>query len=868
MRALTKLLSPLRHRSADTDVQGTRAEDETLSKPSSAVERQSIVIGARERTDAGRYSEALALIDRALEAAPRDPELLFGRASALFGWGRFMEAREVLLAAEHFGLRTPDACIKFGWACFWTGKIDEALDSMRRAAAMRPDDWAAQFGVATVLRAQNQVVASRAAFERALELDPGNLHCLSSLVACEIDQRHPDLAERYARRALDLDSRSAAVWSDLGMVLCEQGRYDEAIAAFECAKQWSAATAEAPDEVVNFAICLLRAGRTQQTLTLLEDALPAYPSATGHSQYALALLLSGRYVEGFDQYEFRWLEPPLSSGRPNFVKPVWTGQDLCGKTILLRAEQGFGDFIQFIRYARHIKALGATVLLFVREELRELAEALDEVDRVLRPNHSYPPFDFYVDLLSIPRVFATDLASIPAEVPYLTVDPVRMSTWAKRFEGETKLKVGLVWSGSPTHPRDRFRSLTPQQLAPLMSIGGAQFYSLQKGPTSADLSELTCTRNIIDIGPELNSFADTAAAISQLDLVIGVDTAVVHVAGALAKPVWTLIPNPADWRWLENRDASPWYPTMRLFRQRDHGDWGEVIRRVTAALEVRIREGNDHASASQVAVTSAPVARLKPIPRPVVRLNRGLSCVAETRVGIVQYFPDQPQAGKAIEWCGEHLQSQLDLLAPLITSGMTVMEVGAGVGLHALWLSRAVGPAGHLFLYEDDARQRHVLKQNLTANGAMNVTLMRHSLTTAELPVRVGPTERPALPLHDGAPDRETIDELRLDRLHLLKINGGTDAFDVLGGAGDTIWRLRPRLFVAATDQGLLDDLALHVKAFGYRCWACEAPLFNPDNFNRREENVFSGQSSWALLAIPEETGVEIRENEFVSAHS
>ena len=839
-----------------------------MSKASRALERESVAIGARECADAGRFSESLALIDRALVAAPRDPDLLFELAATLFGWGRHMEAREVLLSAEQFGLRTPESCIKLGWACFWTGKLDEALESMRRAATMRPDDWAAQFGVATVLRAQNQVVASRAPFERALELEPGNLHCLSSLVACEIDQRHLDLAERYARRALGLDSRSAAVWSDLGMVLCEQERFDDAIAAFECAKQMPAAAAEAPDEFVNFAICLLRAGRTQQALTLLEDTLPAYPSATGHSQYALALLQSGRYVEGFDQYEFRWLEPPLSAGRPKFVKPVWTGQDLCAKTILIRAEQGFGDFVQFIRYARHIKALGATVLLLVREELRELAEALDDVDRVLRPNHPYPPFDFYVNLLSIPRVFATDLTSIPAEVPYITVDPVRTSTWAKRFEGETKLKVGLVWAGSPTHLRDRFRSLSPQQFAPLMDMAGAQIYSLQKGPALADLSELTWTSGIIDIGPELNSFADTAAAISQLDLVIGVDTAVVHVAGALAKPVWTLIPSPADWRWLENRDDSPWYPTMRLFRQRDHGDWADVIRRVTAALEVRIREGSGHASASQVAETGAPVVRLKPIARPAPHLNPGLTCVAETRVGIVQYFPDQPQAGKAIECYGEHLQSQLDLLAPLITLGMTAMEVGAGVGVHALWLSRAIGPAGHLFLYEDDARQKHVLKQNLTANGAVNVTLMRRSLKMAELPVRVGPAERPALPVDDAAPDRETIDELRLERLHLLKVNGGTDAFDVIRGAEDTIWRLRPQLFVAATDQELLDDLALHVKAFGYRCWACEAPLFNPDNFNRRGDNVFSGQSSWALLAIPEETGGEIGENEFVSAHS
>ena len=363
----------------------------------------------------------------------------------MFAWGRFIEARACLLEVLRHDSRNADASVKLGWACVWTGRLDEALDAMRRAAGLRPDDWSAHFGAATVLRAQGNTAAAVASFERALALDPDNLHCLSSLVACEIDQGHHDVAERHARRAIDLDGTSAAAWSDLGMVLCEQERFDEAIAAFERAQAFHATTGEAPDEIVNFAICLLRAGRTGQALTLLERNLPHYPSATGHSQYALALLTSGRLVEGFDQYEFRWMEPPLSASRAKFAKPAWTGQDLRGRTILLRAEQGFGDFIQFCRYARHVKALGATVLVIARDELRELAEALDGVDGVLRPNDPYPPFDFYSNLLSLPRVFLNDANAVPADVPYLPIDAERAT--AGRHDSRAKRGSRWAWCG-------------------------------------------------------------------------------------------------------------------------------------------------------------------------------------------------------------------------------------------------------------------------------------------------------------------------------------------------------------------------------------------------------------------------------------
>lgn len=815
-----------------------------MEKPANAIAEAVALAGA------GRLGESLRTIDKALDAAPGDLDLLFARASTLFGWARYAEARAVLLRAEQLGLRSGALYSKLGWACFWLGRAEDAAEAMRKAAVAQPDEWETHFGLATALYAQKRTDESRAEFERALSLNAESLHCISNLVECEVDLGRLDVAEAYARRAIESNRESAVAWCNLGFVLDSQERYAEAVAAFERSEELEGVTDEAPDEFVRFGTCLLRAARTREAIALLDRKLPRHPSVGLHSHYALALLTSGRLTEGWEHYEVRWLEPPLRSTRPNFLKPAWAGQDLRGKAILLRAEQGHGDFIQFIRYASHIKALGATVLLQPRDEMRTLAEGLPEIGRILMPNTPYPPFDFYINLLSIPRVFGTDLSSIPADTPYLRADPDRTAKWAGRFDDDRMLKVGVVWAGSPGHVGDRFRSLPLSRLAPFMEVEGARFYSLQKGPAAGDLATASPNLSLVDLGSDLQDFADTAAAISKLDLVIGVDTAVVHLAGALGKLVWTLLPIPADWRWLEEREDSPWYPTMRLFRQHQQGDWGEVIDRVKHALEIEVRKERPKPSAK----TSAEVPRkaaiaLKPTVRSIPRSIPALCRVAETRVGIVQYFPDQPWIGKSIEWYGEYLQPQLELLSRLVTPGSIAMEVGAGVGLHALSLASTIGSAGHLFLYEDDDLIKRVLRQNLSSNQVANFTVMKHSLGR--------PANVESVPIQKSPID--TIDDLQLEMLHCLKLNAGLRALDILAGAENTLWRLRPKLFIAAADEEALAQLDPFVRDFGYRCFRMETPLFNRTNFNQRETDIFSGRTALAVLAIPEEIDLDVK---------
>jgi hypothetical protein len=383
-------------------------------------------------------------------------------------------------------------------------------------------------------------------------------------------------------------------------------------------------------------------------------------------------------------------------------------------------------------------------------------------------------------------------------------------------------------------------------------VAGVRFIALQKGPAEGEVEGLAAGLELLNLGPELEDFCDTAAVISQLDLVLCVDTAVAHLAGALGKPVWLMVPQPADFRWLERREDSPWYPTMRLFRQSRRGDWDEVIGRVKVALRERVREG---------AVTAANVQRAQavPPPRPLSTLEAllaghrpGLSAVAETRVGIVQYLPDEALVGESIAWYGEYLQPQLDLLARLIRPGATVLEVGAGIGMHALFLGKALGADGHLFLYEPRPVVQRILQQNLGANGVSNVTVMRRALgrrSAGDLATSSG-VAAPAF--------IETLDELQLERLDWLKINDGSLALEVFEGDTDTLWRLRPRLFLAAADAALLDTLAERVKAFSYRCWWLATALFNAANFNRRDADIFAGRKALALLAIPEEIDVDV----------
>jgi hypothetical protein len=306
--------------------------------------------------------------------------------------------------------------------------------------------------------------------------------------------------------------------------------------------------------------------------------------AEGHWNIALALLIQGKMIEGWQEFEWRWAKKDFSSLQRQFSVSLWDGSPLNGATILIHAEQGFGDTIQFVRYVPMVLARGGKVIVECHPPLVPLLAGIKGVTAVFPFGAPLPSYQCHVPMLSLPRIFGTTLEAMPEEFPYLTVHQERKVLWADRLPVVPGLKVGLVWGGSTHHLNDTLRSIAFRQLEPLLGLGGVTFFSLQIGKAGEDVTSSQYAGKVVDLTAQIEDFADTAAIVEQLDLVISVDTAVAHLAGALGKQVWLLLPFAPDWRWLLNREDSPWYPTMRLFRQSRLGDWESVISHVEIDL--------------------------------------------------------------------------------------------------------------------------------------------------------------------------------------------------------------------------------------------------------------------------------------------
>jgi tetratricopeptide (TPR) repeat protein len=375
---------------------------------------------------------------------------------------------------------------------------------------------------------------------------------------------------------------------NLGRALCDQGRLEESVVHFRDALRLEPNYRYAHN---NLGIVLSRLGQPDEALAHLQAALLLDPNdAAAHHNRGLVLLRLGRWGEGWPEYEWRWRTTPPKSPLRDFAQPLWTGGDTPDRVVMLHAEQGFGDTLQYCRYAPLAAKRCAKVYLEVPATLLRLCAGSlsdDKVEVVPRaanfPGHErLPHFDLHCPLLSLPRVFATTLADVPAASPYLIADPADVAAWSQRLSALPGLRAGLVWAGNPQYPDDSRRSLRLAQLAPL-AITGVSFVSLQKG-AGAHAEAAPAGMTLLDASDDLRDFADTAAAITALDLVISVDTAAAHLAGALGKPVWLLNRFDSDWRWLVERTDTPWYPTMRIFRQPAFGDWDSVTAKVASEL--------------------------------------------------------------------------------------------------------------------------------------------------------------------------------------------------------------------------------------------------------------------------------------------
>ncbi|WP_353858735.1 tetratricopeptide repeat protein [Azospirillum formosense] len=470
-------------------------------------------------------------------------------------------------------------------AADWTG----ATDAFRKARGLAPQRAEAHRKLGAALAQTGDPEGAVEALTEALRLDPTLAEAQANLVHLLVTLGRFGDAERAGRRAVVLDPGNADAYGNMVPLLEQTVRVAEAL------RQCARATRIAPERAAfhrNRLSLLLHEGRRDEAVAAGREAIRLAPAdAEAHLALAVALLASGRLREGWEEFEWRWETRQLDPVHRGFPQPQWTGtEDVAGRTILLYAEQGLGDTLQFVRYAPLLAGRGARVIVGCSPALARLMERVDGVSAAVAWGGELPAFDLHIPMMSLPRAFGTDLDSIPAAVPYLRADPADVAAWRERVPADGRLRVGLVWAGSPrtvrgvASPIDRRRSLPLAALAPLADVAGVRFVSLQMGPGAAQLAEPPAGMDIADPMAGVRDFADTAALAATLDLVITVDTSVCHLAGGLGRPTWTLSRADACWRWLGNREANPWYPTMRVFGQDRSGDWSGVVARLRAAL--------------------------------------------------------------------------------------------------------------------------------------------------------------------------------------------------------------------------------------------------------------------------------------------
>ena len=835
----------------------------TSSSPNGLSDYVDLIAESRTHAQARRFGRSLALISERLAKSPNDRELLHARALTLLEWGRLRESLRDFRAVEASGLRSSALQVSMAEACHQLGFAEHAERHARAAIALDETNAAAYFGLAAVLQGAGRFNEAIRSYEKAYELAPSRVEALTFIAACKVVQKDA-AAELSVRRAMGIDGGDQALtWSLLAIALAQQGRDREALLAFARAEEIESRTGQEADTFVAHGHHLLKCGHVPEAIALFEARLASQPHPSGHAHYGLALLTAGRYREGWQQYEFRWSDQKLGSMRPRFSKPQWSGQDLAGKTLLIWLEQGYGDTIQSARFAQVLCARGARILFLVPMAIEALAKDFLGVDRVITQLDDKEPFDYQIGAMSLPQALGVTLHDIPGSVPYVKVEPTNAAQWRTRFGFDSKLKVGIAWAGNPIHQNDRYRSLPASALTPLLGTPGVQFFSLQKERRQGDDAWLPVGSTLIDLSPELHDFRDTAAAINALDLVISVDTVVAHLAGALGKPCWLLLPSNADFRWLREGQRSPWYPTMRLFRQQRLGDWEQVIDRIRDSLSEAITCGATSGSFAALLPPAEVFSTAKPERTDETGRPAQLSQLAYTRYGLIQYSPRQEIAARSLEYYGEWLQQQLAVVSSLLRSRAVIVEAGSGIGAHALGLAQMVGTEGHLIAYEKDPYLRRILVQNLQLNkiGSGIVTVIQGELTG---PRGAGPTAQ-ALD-DDEICDR--IDDLGLGRLDLIKVNDAAVSLKIIEGAAQTLWRLRPLLLLAAHGPLDLHHLALRTRDFGYRCWSMVVPLFNRDNFNRREEDILDGAKVLTLVAVPEESAIPIALKDYAELSS
>jgi tetratricopeptide (TPR) repeat protein len=881
----------------------------------------------------GRIGDAIAHHRRALSLLPRDADAHYNLAVALYQDQQMEEAIAHYRQATELNPNHASAHANLGLTLYRQGNLEESVISYQRAIALKPDHLNAHNGLAVVLyhlgrleeamahcqqaialepkffsaynnlgtifQKQGKLEQAMAQYQRAIELNPNYASAYDNLGT--IFQKRKDLEQAIAhyQKAIALDPHAANAYNNLGSALKDQGRLEEAIACCQKAIQLQPSHADAHN---NLGSSLVEQGKFQAAIAHYEQAIYYKPDhVNAHLNLGIILLMLGNFQRGFVEYHWRWRSkqcPPL-----RYPDALWGGSDLTGKTILLTAEQGFGDTIQFARYAPLVAKRGGRVVIACQRPLLRLLETLPGIDQCVDRDRVNVETHFHAPLLDLPLILGTTVETIPANVPYLSpptsefqLPAPEASTLPEPPQAAQKdiphtpvpepiekpyreLKIGFVWASNPDNATSKKRSCPLAHFLSLTKIPGISLYSLQKDISEADQQLLEATSAVQDLRPQLQDFADTAAAIARLDLVISVDTAVAHLAGAMGKSVWTLLPFVADWRWLLHREDTPWYPTMQLFRQPQEGDWEGVFRQVEKRLQTVMQgaaelEAGRH-SADENREPEPINQSVKPVAQSTMRSDWGnllpSGCphrLKQCRHGVLLYNPTDSLPGKSLEFYGEWLEAETLLFQSLVRLGDTVVEVGAQVGTHTLFLSEAVGQSGRVLATEPHRLRFQMLCANLGLNHKTNVNACQVLLRDFPRPHWIG--SETGLPENlnpiMGEPIQIiSLDNLKLSQCRLLKVSLEPETLRLFQGATVTIQRCQPVLYLESIQPEISVPLIDYLNALGYDLYWHRPALYNPNNFLRNPENLFGNATAFNMLGFHRDQRIAVQGMERVA---
>jgi tetratricopeptide (TPR) repeat protein len=529
-----------------------------------------------------KMDEALANFDQAIALQPNNVEALSNRAAALHVLGQYEQA--LGSAEKAIGLLPNFAPAHFNRAnvLLSMGRFAQGVESCNRVLELAPQHVAAHFSKAFALMELQQPHAALTAYEQVTALDPSHVAAWTNRAVALIALKRWEDALTSCEKALAIDPNHAQAHNTRGVALHQLQRLDEALAAYDQVIALIPDHAEAHTNrgVVEHALCHL-----EKAIACYDTAIALAPeSADAYFYKSLALLLRGKFKTGWPLYQWFWKTKKGVPTQRTYPQSQWMGEvALQGKTILLHSDQGLGDMIQFARYCKLLADQGAKVVLEAPAALFTLFKQLDGVHTLVEKGQELPAFDLHSPLLSLPFVLQTDLHSIPTSPAYLQAEDEKVRVWKEKLGPQTHPRIGLAWSGNTDYAIDSKRSITLSALLPYLPAQ-YELISLQKVLRDVDLPTIAAQTNLRHFGDELHDFSDTAALCSLMDVVISVDTSVAHLSGALGKPTWIMLPHVPDWRWLLDRNDSPWYASVRLYRQGEDAQWGPVFERIQTDL--------------------------------------------------------------------------------------------------------------------------------------------------------------------------------------------------------------------------------------------------------------------------------------------